>query len=508
MKKVLLFVLSLVISSQLVFSQKLVILHTNDIHSKLTGYGPENNYTPLSINDDNTLGGFARLATLFANEKKINADKLLILDAGDFLMGTIFHTLEPETGFQLNLMKNIGYDVVTLGNHEFDFGIEPLAKIINNAIKNGGTPEIMCSFLKLTDEVEHKNLQKLYNNETIKPYTIIKKNGLKIGLFSVLGYEAIESTVKANNLEFFDMIKTAKKYTKILREEEKVDIVICLSHSGFYPDENGVMYGEDLELAKKVSDIDIIISGHTHVEAVKHIQIGKTVIVQTGSYLKNLGRLEVDFVDGKVKVIDYKLIPIDDKILGDKIVHEEIEKFKTEINDKIFSNWGLTYSKYVAEIDFDMKTATHQNPKAGSVGNFVADAINYYTDKYSNGTDVVVMVEGVLRENILKGKITPADAFRVVSLGFGQNDIWGYPLVKIYISAHELKQLLELAIFSNSPGTDSYLYFSGVEVFYNPKKRFLNKIVKIELNGKEIDISKKNKTLYSLTTDTYIVSFI
>jgi len=508
MKKALFLILSVIISSQLVFAQKLVILHTNDIHSKLTGFGPENNYTPLSINDDNTLGGFARLATLFADEKKINADKLLILDAGDFLMGTIFHTLEPETGFQLNLMKKIGYDVVTLGNHEFDFGLEPLTKIINNAINNGGSPEIVCSFLELSDGVGHNDFKKLYDNKTIKPYTIIEKNGLKIGIFSVLGYEAVGSTVKANNLEFDDMFKVAKKYTKILRETEKVDLIICLSHTGIYPNENGNFYGEDIDLAKKVADIDIIISGHTHVEVPKHIQVGKTIIVQTGSYLKNLGRLEIDYVNGEAKVVDYKLIPVDDKILGDKKVHEEIEQFKKEIDKKIFSNWGLSYSMLVAELDFDMNTATHKNPKPGSVGNFVADAMNYYTDKYSTGTDVVVTVEGVLRENILQGKITPADVFRVVALGFGTSDFVGYPLVKVYITAHELKQLLELAIFSNTPGTDSYLYFSGVEAFYNPKKGFLNKIVKIELNGKQIDISKKNKTLYSLTTDTYIVSFI
>lgn len=508
MKKNVFILLFVLFFSQINIAQKLVILHTNDMHSKITGFGPESEYTPFSLNDDNTLGGFARLASLITNEREVNENSLLVLDDGDFLMGTIFHALEPQTGFQLHLMKQIGYDAVTFGNHEFDFGTKPLAEIINSAQINGGTPKLVASFLKFSDETGDDDLQKLYEDNTIKPYIILVKNGLKIGIFSVLGYDAQKDIKNANPLEFLDMVKTAQKYTKLLRETEKVDIVICLSHSGFYPQEDGEMKGEDLDLAKKVPDIDIIISGHTHVATQKLIQVGKTVIVQTGCYVHNLGRLEIEYKNGKVNVVDYKLIPVDDKIIGDKKVNDEINDFKKKIDLEFFNPLGLSYAQQVAEIGFDMLTATHENPQPGSVGNFVADALKFYTDNYSSGTDVVVTVEGVLRENILTGIITPADAFRVVALGYGQSDFFGYPLVKIYLTAHELKQLLELAIFSNTPGTDSYLYFSGVKVNYNPKKGFLNKIVKLEVNGKTIDMSKKSTQLYSLTTDTYIVSFI
>ena len=166
-------------------------MHTNDMHSKLTGFGPELAYTPLTTNDDKTIGGFARLATIIKQEKAKNQDKLLVLDAGDFLMGTIFQALEPETGFELDLMKKIGYDFVTLGNHEFDFGTQILGDIINSAVKNGPIPQIVASSLKFSPLPGDDKLEALFKNGVIKPYVVFEKNGLKIGIFGLLGYNAV-----------------------------------------------------------------------------------------------------------------------------------------------------------------------------------------------------------------------------------------------------------------------------------------------------------------------------
>ena len=115
-------------------SGKLVILHTNDIHSKLRGFAPETDYTPLVTNDDQTVGGFARLAAAIAAEKLEGGDNTILLDAGDFMMGTLFHHFEAMDGFQLRLMKMMGYDLVGIGNHEFDFGPDILAQIIGSEI--------------------------------------------------------------------------------------------------------------------------------------------------------------------------------------------------------------------------------------------------------------------------------------------------------------------------------------------------------------------------------------
>src|SRR5450759_5404766 len=124
--------------------KKITILHTNDLHSRLIGYAPESAYTPLKVNDDNTVGGFARIAAIMKAEKETNKGTTLILDAGDFLMGTLFPSLEKETGFQLRLMKTMWYDAICLGNHEYDFGPEWLAAVINTSRFKGEIPSLLA----------------------------------------------------------------------------------------------------------------------------------------------------------------------------------------------------------------------------------------------------------------------------------------------------------------------------------------------------------------------------
>jgi len=129
-------------------AQKITILHTNDIHSRINGDGPQADYTPLiTDNGSGVLGGFARLATLLEQQKAKNPDGTLILDAGDFSMGSLFNPSEPEPGFQLSLMKAMGFDFTTIGNHEFDYGPNALADDIIAAKKHGGLPQIISSNL-------------------------------------------------------------------------------------------------------------------------------------------------------------------------------------------------------------------------------------------------------------------------------------------------------------------------------------------------------------------------
>ena len=125
--------------------KKIIILHTNDLHSRLIGYSPESAYSPLSINDDKTVGGFARIAAIMKEEREKNNGTTLILDAGDFMMGTLFPSIEKETGFQLRLMKTMGYDAICLGNHEYDFGSEWLAAVINTSRLKGEIPSLLAS---------------------------------------------------------------------------------------------------------------------------------------------------------------------------------------------------------------------------------------------------------------------------------------------------------------------------------------------------------------------------
>ncbi len=144
--------------------KRITIIHTNDMHSRLTGYSPELSYTPLTTNDDKTVGGFARIATIISNEKKAGDGITLVVDAGDFLMGTLFQGLEPTTGFQLRLMKTMGYDAVCIGNHEFDFGPGKLAEIINSSARGGDIPPVLLSNAVFSDEDQADDeLEKLFS---------------------------------------------------------------------------------------------------------------------------------------------------------------------------------------------------------------------------------------------------------------------------------------------------------------------------------------------------------
>ena len=410
-------------------AQELTILHTNDMHSKLMGYGPESEYSPEITNNDNTLGGFARLATLFTQEKSKNPDATLILDAGDFMMGSLFHVAEEKTGFQLHLMKEMGYDYTTIGNHEFDFGPEAFANMLNAAEKKGGYPKIVSSNIIFDKNSKDDDaLEKLYNDKKILAYSVVKKNGLTIGIFGLLGIDAADVAPAKKPVTIEKPEDAAKNTVKILKEIYKPDLIICLSHSGFYPSEDGKSYiGEDVELAEKVDGIDIIISGHTHVATSKPIVVNNTYIVQTGSYAANLGAIQLKVENKNITDFKFKLIPVDDKIKGDKETNYLIEKQIDFINDKYLSKSDLNYYMSIAQTTFDLKT-DYNNLKGSNLGQFVADADKYYLKKNSIDADFSLVTSGTIREDIVKGNkgiLTVPDAFRVMSLGKGYDDIPG-----------------------------------------------------------------------------------
>jgi 5'-nucleotidase len=491
---------------------KLVILHSNDMHSKLTGFGPESDYTPMTVNDDKTLGGFARMATVIKNTRKVNPDNFLLLDAGDFLMGSIFHAAEPQTGFQLSLMKELGYDFVALGNHEFDFGPQTLGNIIAKANQNGKIPQILCSNIVFSKEsAVDDNLENEYNQKLIQPYQVFEKQGIKIGIFSLMGIDAASVAPNAKPVSFENPLKAAARMVDILKNQNHVDFVICLSHSGVYPSKEKGFIGEDVDLAQKVSGIDLIISGHTHVETPTPFKVNNTYIVQTGCYVRKIGYLELNFKDKKLNSVSGKLISINDSIPGDPETNKEIETYKNLINKKYFNNIGLDYKKPIVETDFELTCHTWIDASASNLGPLIADADYYFINKNSKeGTDVTLVASGTVREDILpgsKGIETAPDIFRVASLGWGNDSIPGYPLSTVYLTGKELKGLVEVMLLAQK-SEDSYIYYSGIKIFYNPGKMMLRRVKRIEVKGKDVDFSKKNPKLYRVSANSYLLSFV
>ena len=499
-------------SVQSIFGQEITILHTNDLHSKITGTGPEFEYSPLIVNNDKTVGGFARLATIFKQENEMFPEGTLILDAGDFLMGSLFHASEEETGFQTNLMYKMGYDFISLGNHEFDFGPETLAKILKTADKNGGIPQIVASNLEFSKKADNDDeLQQLLSDGVILPFSVVNKNGLKIGIFGLMGTDAANVAPASKPVTFSNPAKIARKMSRYLKDKENVDIVILLSHCGIsYDNKNNRYFGEDIELAKKAPEIDIIIGAHTHTRTVEFIKTGNTYIVQTGSYGANVGKIGLNFVNGKIKDFKFELMPVNDQVEGDKDIHRQIEELINYIDNKYLSDVGLTYKQIVGKTGFDL-ILNYPDLKNSNLGQFEADASYFYLKSTGSEVGFCLVASGTIRENLVAGEsgiITVPDVFRVMSLGKGSDNVPGYPLTRVYLTGHEIKELMEALLMSREKGGDGFIYFSGIRTWINSEKGFLKKVQKVEINGKEFSISKKDKTLYSVAANIYLVSFM
>ncbi len=496
-------------------AKKLTIIHTNDLHSRLIGYAPESEYTPLTTGDDNTNGGFARIARITRQEKNRDSSSVLVLDAGDFLMGTLFQALEPSEGFQLRLMKDMGYDVVSVGNHEFDFGIKTTAEIIRNSAKRGKIPAILLANIKFSpDPGEDDDLEDLFKSGIIKPYIIIEKSGLRIGLFGILGYEASDVAPYIKPAKIEDPIKTARKITDELRSKENVDLVICLSHSGLSKDSKGNWDGEDVKLASKVSGIDIIISGHTHTQLSEPIFIGKTVIIQAGANGAYTGMLQFNVENEHIKFENYKSISINDSLRGDLKIHGAIENQKQIIQDRILNGLGIKYDQPVISSGFELFCDENRKAEESNLGPLMADAIRYYINNTNTlDTDIALTAFGVLRDQLAPGISTIADIFRISSMGKGSDAIPGYPLSMVYVTGNELKKIIEVLLFAYKSNIDNYCYYSGLKVRIDSEKGFLRKVTNIEIQDptgkyKAVDFSKNNSQLYSLAANSYILEFV
>jgi 5'-nucleotidase len=514
MKRFLLLILTLICSASAYPQNQITIIHTNDLHSRLTGYSPESLYTPLSVNDDKTVGGFARITSVINHEKQKAGDKVLVLDAGDFLMGTLFQGIEPTEGFQLRLMKRMGYDVVSIGNHEFDFGPAKLAEIIRASERKGEIPQLVLSNA-VTDDKDPSDdeLEKLFSEGIIARSTVIERAGLSIGIFALMGKVADENAAFAPPVRFASQIKTAGKMVEELKSAG-CDLIICLSHSGLAMDKNGEWAGEDVELARKVKGLNVIISGHTHTKIDKPLIINGVSIVQTGEYGKNAGILRLNKSEGTFNVEGYDLVPVDDRIHGDEAVHGLIEEMKGIVTSKILAGLGVGYDSKIAESSFMLECDEAGAVSESNLGPLVADAIQAYVNKHSDdGTDLSMVAAGVIRDRLMPGLQAAPDIFRIMSMGSGNDNVPGYPLSRIYVSGRELKSILEILLVSGASTPSNYCYFSGIKVDYDPGKGLLKKISSIKIAGddgnfREIDFSRRAAGLYSVTANSYMLQFI
>jgi 5'-nucleotidase/UDP-sugar diphosphatase len=484
------------------------ILHTNDMHASFIGMGPSADYTPFTPNDDSTRGGYARLASLITQRRAARKDQgpVLVLDAGDYSMGTAFSAATRETGGELHLMGRMGYDATTFGNHEFDLGPAGLGKSIVAAVKAGRIPAVLAANTSFSgNDASLADLRALARKDVIRRYTVIERGGLRFGIFGSLGKEAMIYT-SGGATTFADPTESAREVVKILRETEKVDVVIALSHGGVEKGPNGRYdTGEDVRLARDVPGIDVVISGHSHTELNEAIVVGgRTPVVQTGKESNNLGELVIALDGSKLTVTSYRLLPIDDSIAGDRAIAKEIEQLKKSVSVAAFASRGYSVDQPLAITPRDLPN-TYTDIAAGTL------LANLVTDSFRAATraDIGFTANGMMRAGLPRGKtgvVTVYDVFAVAPLGSGVVDPTpGSTLVTGYFTGQDLKTMLEFFLIDNAAHPGEYFpRASGMRFRYDLARPKFDVVTAVELGDadrgyKAIDTSGKDVRLYSLT---------
>jgi len=490
------------------------ILHTNDMHSAFIGMGPAADYTPFTLNDDSTGGGYARLAALIRRQKAARAAQgpVLVLDAGDYSMGTAFGAATRELGGELRVMGMMGYDATTFGNHDFDLGPDGLGQSIGVASKAGRVPVVVPSNTDLSaSDPTLADLQRLARDGAIRRHLVIERGGLRFGLFGVLGKEAMFYTGGAGAVSFTDAIETARDVVKRLRETEKVDVVICLSHGGVVKGPDGQFStGDDVHLAQAVPGIDVVIGGHSHTELSQPILVnGRTPVVQTGKEGENLGELVLTLEAGGLTVESCRLYRVDDSVAGDQFVFDEIEKLKKSVTGAVFASRGYSIDQPLAIVPRDLPNTFADIPASTPLANLLTDAFRNATK-----ADIGFTCNGLMRAGLTKGKSgvqTVYDVFTVAPLGAGIADSTaGSALVTAYFTGIELKHMLEFFLIDNPAHPGEYFpRASGMRFRYDPSRPKFDVVTSIELGDldrgyRAIDISGKNESLFSLTCPLYL----
>lgn len=487
--------------------KQLDILFTHDTHSHL------NSFTTIVNGEKKEAGGFAKLKTLIDEHKKVNSDTL-VLDGGDFSMGTLVQTVYDTEAAELRMLGQIGCDVTTLGNHEFDYQSKGLADMLNAAKNSGDTVPSLVLCNVDWDAMEEaglsegqKQIQSAFEKYQVKDYVVVQKGNIKIAVLGVFGKDALVCAPTCE-LVWKDPVKAAKQTVEKIKKKEKVDMIACVSHSGTWDEADK---SEDEILAKEVPDIDLIISGHTHSQLDKPIQHGNTYIVSCGEYGKSLGTISMTQKDdGRWKATSYELIPVSDEVNPDETTQAKIDALMDTVDINYLAKFGYTRKEVLAENDIEFNSLDEMSTRHEelNLGDIISDAYVYAVENSDNydgdPVDVAVVPSGTVRDTYAKGEITVEAVYNSFSLGIGKDGLAGYPLISAYLTGKELKLVAEIDASISDFMTTARLYCSGLNFTFNPHRMILNKVIDCYLTGQDGKREEiQDDKLYHVVTDLY-----
>lgn len=504
------------------------ILHTNDEHSHLVPHPVVDDHPEFM---DRAKGGIARVAgeiDKIRQEKQQAGEPVLLFSAGDFLGGPAFGWLPLKEGVsaEMNLFRRMGYDAVTIGNHEFDYGPDLLSEYLASA----GYPDISREMSLLSANIEPPADHPLRDLGIQKTTMITLENGLRVGLFGLIGNDAIRKSARKGDVRFLDPIESAQQAVDSLHAKG-AEVIVAITHSGVE---------EDRQLARKVPGVHIIVGGHSHTELSEPVEVNDTIIVQAGKYLEHLGRIELSWDrDANQLIVRNEqnrkpyLIPISDVSEINPEIQREVDQYEEFLDqwvDTLTNGRVETVRQVVAESEFNLQRAARSE---ATIGNFITDAMKFSAERRT-GLDVhaAVQANGAIRAEIItgreawsEGQISFYDMMMAASLGSGDDGRPGYPLVSFYLTGGEVVTALELSVLLSELLDYSYfLQLSGLKVSYDPERAILFRIpfsgtpvparravLSAEIETAEGNWKKLNRgdeQLYHIVTDRYIAEFL
>ena len=500
------------------------VIFTHDMHSHMDADRVSKDGKVVEV------GGFGKLIRAM-DEVKTDYPDSFILDGGDFSMGTPYQTIFSKEASELKMMKFLGYEATTFGNHEFDYRAKGLASMLQAAAGKG--PQLLCANIDwektLQDESlkdDAKILKEACDAYGVKDYTVLEHDGIRMAVFGLLGESAVEYAPESGLL-FKDAQETAKDVVNEIKDKENVDLIVCISHCGTIENESDKMEDtEDYQLAENVPDIDLIISGHSHTTLDEPVQVGDTYLVSCGSYNTNMGHVVLKKSGDHYKIKNYELIPLDESVKSDAAVESELAKYRKLVDEEYFSQYGYSVGETITNDTIAFPDSSKLGLTQGEepLGSLLADSYKYaiaqaeggsikgYQDggvasgevtSEKGGVQVTIVPLGVIRGSFLQGPVQVSDAFNILSLGYGKDGQAGYPLVKAYLTGKELKAVAEVdASVSDFMGV-ARLYCSGLEYSWNPHRLILNRAVDVGYNDGTSVSELKDDQLYSVAADLY-----
>jgi len=432
------------------------ILHTNDIHG---AFQPVVVKAKAPDQKDREIGGVLAL-NYYAKKIRNESNNVLLLDAGDFMTGNPICEMEYKGaigGPMVKFFNYIGYEGLTPGNHEFDISVANAKKLFE-----------LCEFPVFSANLFNKDGTLL----TAEPYQIYSKGDLVIGVIGTIVEDLPDYLNKPQQNEIF-----AKPAAPIIDSLARIidpltDLIVIISHSGLEADK---------KLAQKLgSQVDLIIGAHSHTQLDEVVKVNRKLIVQTGSKLRNLGRLDLSVSADTVKDFSYQLIPLwTDEIEPDTVLLKDVNQYQQFINQE--------YGRIIGEL----KTPWERSSKAESnIGDYITDCIRNYSE-----SDFALINSGGIRQNLSEGPIKKLDIKNI--LPFNNS------VTVFRVSGKQVMELIHTNTSASESSSNGILQVSGLSYEWKTEADGSVKILKAMINGNAIE---PDKTYQGATVDFVITN--